>query len=89
MVLHSALSPILAIFHLPVFTLPFVLTSWVFLLFSTGNDTVIRSSEVLTPEQWIFRARKSRQGATVVKLTGDEVTYTNEHQLAVAEQGEA
>ena len=89
MVLHAALSPIFANFHLPVFTLPFILTSWVFLLFSTGNDTVIRSSEVLTPEQWIFRARKSPREATIVKLTGDEAKNTNEHQLAVAEQGEA
>jgi len=83
-ILHSALSPILLTFHLPVFTLPFVLTSWLFLLFPTGNDTVIRTLETLTPEQRIFRARKSPDE----KVT-DKATLAKENQLAVAEQGEA
>ena len=83
-VLHSALSPILASFHLPIFTLPFVLTSWLFLLFPTGNDTIIRTLETLTPEQRMFRARKSPDE----KVT-DEATIAKENQLAVAEQGEA
>merc|ERR1711936_59655 len=47
-VLHSSLSPILLTFHLPVFTLPFVITSWFFLLFSTGNDAVIRTLQPFT-----------------------------------------
>jgi len=83
-VLHSALSPILATFNLPIFTLPFVLTSWLFLLFPTGNDTIIRTLETLTPEQRMFRARKSPDE----KVT-DEATIAKENQLAVVEQGEA
>ena len=87
-VLHSALSPILATFHLPVFTLPFVLTSWVFLLFPTGNDTVTRTLETLTPEQRIFRARKLSKQPTTTS-SGDGATITKENQLSVVEQGEA
>ena len=86
-VLHSALSPILATFHLPVFTLPFVLASWVFLLFPAGNDTVTRTLDTLTPEQRIFRAKKSfpnvKQGTS-----GEGVTISKENQLAVAQQEE-
>ena len=85
-VLHSALSPILATFHLPVFTLPFVLTSWVFLLFPTGNDTVTRTLETLTPEQRIFRARKLSKQLTSSR---DGATITKENLMSVAEQGEA
>ena len=85
-VLHSALSPVLATFHLPVFTLPFVLTSWVFLLFPTGNDTVTRTLETLTPEQRIFRARKLSKQLTSSR---DGATITKENLLSVAEQGEA
>jgi len=87
-VLHSALSPVLATFHLPVFTLPFVLTSWVFLLFPTGNDTVTRTLETLTPEQRIFRARKLSKQPTTTS-SGDGATITKENQLSVVEQGEA
>jgi len=76
-VLHSALSPVLATFNLPVFTLPFVLTSWMFLLFPAGNDTVSRTLETVTPEQRVFRARKSLPN--IIK----------ENQLVVAEQGKA
>ena len=85
-VLHSSLSPILLTFHLPVFTLPFVITSWFFLLFSTGNDAVIRSLQPFTPEQRIMRARKSSEA--IMKLAS-EATNIKENQPGVAEQGEA
>ena len=85
-VLHSSLSPILLTFHLPVFTLPFVITSWFFLLFSTGNDAVIRSLQPFTPEQRIMRARKSSEA--IMKLAS-EATNIKENQPDVAEQGEA
>ena len=85
-VLHSSLSPILLTFHLPVFTLPFVITSWFFLLFSTGNNAVIRTLEPFTPEQRIMRARKSSEA--IMKLAS-EATNIKENQPGVAEQGEA
>lgn len=69
--IHGALAPIFGKFQLPVFTIPFVLTSWAFLLFSTGNGVVTRSSNPLTPEQRVMKLRK-KSGlaiANMVKLT--------------------
>jgi len=87
--LHSALSPVLLVFHLPVFTVPFVLTSWAFLLFSTGNDTIIRTVDVLTPEQRLLRARKL-PAAVVVNFSeaDDKATHCKENGPVLVEQAE-
>jgi len=57
--------------RLPAFTIPFVVTSWAFLLFSTGNGVVVRSASPLTPEQRIMAMREKSHMALahIVKLT--------------------
>jgi len=68
---HACVAPILQQFRLPAFTIPFVVTSWAFLLFSTGNGVVVRSASPLTPEQRIMAMREKSQMALahIVKLT--------------------
>merc|ERR1711971_757467 len=68
---HACVAPILQQFRLPAFTIPFVVTSWAFLLFSTGNGVVVRSANPLTPEQRIMAMREKSQMALahIVKLT--------------------
>ena len=39
-------------FRLPAFTIPFVVTSWAFLLFSTGNGVVVRFSSIHIRNQY-------------------------------------
>lgn len=68
---HACVAPILQQFRLPAFTIPFVVTSWAFLLFSTGNGVVVRSASPLTPEQRIMAMREKSHMALahIVKLT--------------------
>jgi len=51
---HSFLSPILLTFHLPTFTIPFVLATWAFLLLSTGEGVVEREVTPVTPEHTLL-----------------------------------
>ena len=69
--------------------MPFVLTSWTLLLFSTGNDTIIRTVDVLTPEQRLLRARKL-PAAVVVNFSeaDDKATHCKENGPVLVEQAE-
>ena len=66
-----------------------MLTSWAFLLFSTGNDTIIRTVDALTPEQRLLRARKLPV-AVVLNFSeaGDKATHCKENGPVLVEQAE-
>jgi urea transporter len=47
---QSFLIPVLQVVDMPVFTIPFVLTTWIFLLLTTENSAVVRTENISIPE---------------------------------------
>jgi urea transporter len=58
--LQSFLIPVLDVVETPVFTIPFVLVTWIFLLLTTENYTIVRSDIISTPEEHINRWKKEK-----------------------------
>ena len=56
--------PNVRVLGLPHLTLPFILTSWAFLLFST--EMVIRPEKLSTPEEHLAQHKKRRSWETLV-----------------------
>ncbi|XP_023325637.1 urea transporter 2 [Eurytemora carolleeae] len=63
--LQKTIQPFLQIGGLPVFTFPFVLTSWVFLLVTTDNGVLYRTDNPTVPERnikiWMDTVTESRK----------------------------
>jgi len=58
---QSFLVPVLQVAKIPVFTLPFVLTTWIFLLLNTQNQTFLRVPVISTPEAHLVAWNKENK----------------------------
>lgn len=65
-----AVQPVMQVCKLPVFTIPFVLTSWFCLLVNTDNSTLIRTSNPTVPEVNVKAWLDSRSPGLTGHLTG-------------------
>ena len=74
-------------FRLPAFTIPFVVTSWAFLLFSTGNGVVVRFSSIHIRNQYrhcqtlnfFYKSITTRQWETAARVADVRGCHQKSH----------